>query len=261
MPRLRRVTPSRRMTASLASVSVPGSHSKVTSSACVHGVVGHQPLDQALELARGEERRRAAAEVDEVERPASHGGQDRGQLPLARRPRPGSPAPPARSCRCRRGSSRSGSACGRTGCGRRGPAARRHAAARASAGLASRADGLGRPDRKRRIGGHEIAAHLGLLRLNHGQSIGTTDSIYPTLSAGRCNVYCCPVIDSNGGADRSEAKGHGLGGIRGGRGVVVGRVRCAAPSGADPARQPAQGAAVRRRRLLPDRRDSCPWWD
>ena len=38
MPRLRRVTPSSRMAASLGSVSVPGSHSNVISSAVVHGV-------------------------------------------------------------------------------------------------------------------------------------------------------------------------------------------------------------------------------
>jgi hypothetical protein len=38
-PRLSRVTPMSRMARSFASVSVPGSHSKVISSASVHGVV------------------------------------------------------------------------------------------------------------------------------------------------------------------------------------------------------------------------------
>ena len=39
MPRLSRVTPNSRIEASFGSVSVPGSHSKVISSAEVHGVV------------------------------------------------------------------------------------------------------------------------------------------------------------------------------------------------------------------------------
>ena len=38
MPRLSRVTPSSRIWASFDSVRVPGSHSKVISSASVHGV-------------------------------------------------------------------------------------------------------------------------------------------------------------------------------------------------------------------------------
>ena len=73
-----------RIAASLASVSVPGSHSNVTSSASFHGVSRGQPSDQAFELLRREKRRRAAAEVDEVERPAGDRRLRRVQLPFAR---------------------------------------------------------------------------------------------------------------------------------------------------------------------------------
>ena len=84
MPRLSRVTPRSRMAASLGSVSVPGSHSNVISSADVHGVDGGQPLHQAAQLPHRQERRRAAAEVDEVERPPVDRRIGVVELPLAR---------------------------------------------------------------------------------------------------------------------------------------------------------------------------------
>ena len=70
--------------ASLASVSVPGSHSNVISSADVHGVTAVSRLTRLSQLLRRQERRRAAAEVDEVERPAGDRRLLRVQLPLAR---------------------------------------------------------------------------------------------------------------------------------------------------------------------------------
>ena len=137
-PRLRRVTPIWRIAASFVSVSVPGSHSNVISSAPLHDGVAEQARDQRLQLLRRQERRRAAAEVDEVERPAGDRRLLRVQLPLAREHVEVLARPPARSCRCRRGSSRSDSASGRTGCEGRGRAAPPGPAGDASAGSASR---------------------------------------------------------------------------------------------------------------------------
>ena len=84
-PRLSRVTPISRMAASFASVSVPGSHSKVISSACRHGAAPRPCATTRLcSCLRREERRRAAAEVDEVQRPAGDRPLRAVQLPLAR---------------------------------------------------------------------------------------------------------------------------------------------------------------------------------
>ena len=123
MPRLSRVTPSSRSVSSFGSESVPGSHSNVTSSAWSQLHVRPQPIDQRRELLGAEERRRAAAEIDEAKRPAAHHRQLADQLDLVRQGLRRSARRRARSCRCRRGSSRTCSACGRTECAGTGPAA------------------------------------------------------------------------------------------------------------------------------------------
>ena len=69
---------------SFASVSVPGSHSNVISSAPAHGVAAVSRVDEPLELRGREERRRAAAEIHEVERTAGDRRRRRIELPLAR---------------------------------------------------------------------------------------------------------------------------------------------------------------------------------
>ena len=111
-----------------------------------------------LELLRREERRRAAAEVDEVERPAGDAGGARVELPLAGEQRRGTSRRPRRSCRCRRGSSRTGSASGRTGCAGRARAACPAPAARCERGQRVGGDRVRRPDRERRVVGDEVAA-------------------------------------------------------------------------------------------------------
>ena len=137
-PRLRRVTPRRRMTSSLASVSVPGSHSNVISSADDHGVSRRQPRDERRELLRREKRRRAAAEIDEVDRRGPRAPAARAADPIRAPAGPGTARPAARSCPCTRGSSRNGNASGRTGCAGTARAARPGSGRRASAGSASR---------------------------------------------------------------------------------------------------------------------------
>ena len=117
------MTPIFRIAFSLCSVSVPGSHSKVISSASFHGVTCGQALDQPLELrastgttaCRRRSRRSSAA--------ARRSPAAARTAPIPCRGRRGSARSPARSCRCRRGSSRSGSASGRTGCAGRARAA------------------------------------------------------------------------------------------------------------------------------------------
>ena len=132
-----------RIAASFASVSVPGSHSNVISSAFGPRRRRRQPRHQPFELLRREERRRAAAEVDEVERPSGdRPAASRVELPLARHDVEVAVDLAARSCRCRRGSSRSGSACGRTGCAGTARAARPRHGGACSAGMASRCDRL-----------------------------------------------------------------------------------------------------------------------
>ena len=92
-------------------------------------------LHEASRAAGRQERRRAAAEIDEVERPPRDGRPLGVELPLARRADRGTARPPWRSCRCRPGSNRNGSASGRTGCAGTAPAGRR-GAGEASATLA-----------------------------------------------------------------------------------------------------------------------------
>ena len=116
-PRLRRVTPMPRIDASFASVNVPGSHSKVTSSASRQEVTASRRDDEPLELFRREERGRSAAEVHEVQRTAGDLPEGSRRAPTRAPARRGSRRLPARSCPCRRGSSRSGTASGRTECG------------------------------------------------------------------------------------------------------------------------------------------------
>ena len=93
-----------------------------------------QAINETLELPDRQERRRAAAEIDEVERPPGDGRLPGVQLPL----------PPQNIevrldlgrvlVPCRPGSSRSGSACGRTECGGTGRAGHPRAARRAPGG-------------------------------------------------------------------------------------------------------------------------------
>ena len=107
-----------------------------------------QAIDEPLQLRGRKERRRPAAEVDEVERPArAMAGISQIAIPLPRDADRGTPPPRARSCWCRRGSSRSGTASGRTECAGTGPAAR-PSAPTASAGMASAAHGFAGSTRK-----------------------------------------------------------------------------------------------------------------
>ena len=219
-PRLRRVTPMPADRRSLASVSVPGSHSKVISSACVHGVTAVRRFDQAFELLRGQERRRAAAEVDEVRAagrqwPAS----PREQLPLARqhvevvadflRVLVGvdaevaevTPLPAERDVQVE------AERHARPG----GAVERRHRVA---------LDGLGRPHRERRIGGDEIAADAGVVANRSGIRHAS-----PTISAHRASssaeIERFPVergLESLRGAVRC----HAVFGVHGACGALAG---------------------------------------
>ncbi len=170
------MTPRRRMTASLLSVSVPGSHSNVISSALFHAATAPRRFTRPLELLRREKRRRAAAEVDEVQRPAGDRRQLAVQLELARQhveilvdlarvlvgvdPEVAEVAPLAAERNVQVHAERH--------VGRRRRRERRHRVG---------GDGVVRPDGERRIGGDEVAADLGRLgdgracRFAHGRSL------------------------------------------------------------------------------------------
>ena len=127
-PRLSRVTPISRSSGELriaerARLALEGDF-RGLAPVCP----GFESGDQPLQLLRGQERRRPAAEIDEVQWPAGDGRRLQVPFPLRNRQGRDIPRPGVRSCRCRPGNNRNGSASGRRECGRRGRAARRAAA-------------------------------------------------------------------------------------------------------------------------------------
>ncbi len=121
--------------------------------------VGPQAIDQRRELLAAEERRRAAAEIDEAERPASHHRQAADQFDLARQGRDigldvrgvlvGVDAEVAELAAL--AAERNVQV-----------QPQRHFGRRRMQGLVHVGQRLGRPLRKRRIVGDEIAANFGL---------------------------------------------------------------------------------------------------
>ena len=184
-PRLRRVTPSLRIAASFASVSVPGSHSNVISSASVQGetAVNRWTSDLSCCVERNDGVPPPKYTKSSF-RPAI-AGHRRVQLPLPReeievrldflRVLVGVDAEVAEVAALaaeRDVEVQTERDVGRRRRGERGPGVGGH--------------GVGRPDRERRVIGDEVAADLGLLDLGR---LGIRGHVFPYYWSGGISAY------------------------------------------------------------------------